>query len=430
MPEHLARPIIPAVVSQHVEDAAALRALRSVLVRAPHVKLLHLGRTDERLLAHLDGISVAGVAGAAMAQQALEVPGVGQLFVATVGAIERRDQAQIARLLALMDAVPDTARAMASAFGWVSADALEGLTAPLLASPTATHRWLGIAACIAHGVNPGSTLTSAVKAEDLRLRHQAVNAAARLGRTDLLGDCAARLKVASGQTRLSCAQALLWLGDSSAAHPVLQELALQPGELALPALRCLLLSSPLGSARDFVRKLAGTGAPHRTLICAAAWAGDVQVVPWIIRYMADDKYARLAGEAFSFLTGADLALLDLERKPPEKVDGGPTDDPNDDNVSLDEDESLPWPDAARVQGWWEANAARFPTGVRCFAGAVPDLAHCVRVLSEHPQRRRWAAAALMRQMRPDSVLFNCAAPTRRQQRLLADMRVQHQLRSG
>lgn len=430
MQEQLARPIIPTVVSQHVEDAASLRSVRTVLVRAPHVKLLHLGRTDERLLAHLDGISVAGAAGAAMAQQALEVPGVGQLFVATVGAIERRDQAQIARLLALMDAVPDTARAMASAFGWVSADALRGLTAPLLSSPTVTHRWLGLAACVAHGVNPGSILTSAVKDEDSRLRHQAVKAAARLGRTDLLADCAAGLKDESGPARLSCAQALLWLGDSSAAHPVLHEMALQADELALPALRCLLLSSSLGTARDFVRKLAGTGAPLRTLICAAAWAGDVQVVPWVIRHMADDKHARLAGEAFSFLTGADLALLDLERKPPEKVDGGPTDDPHDENVQLDEDESLPWPDIARVQAWWDANAARFPTGVRCFAGAVPDLAHCVHVLTEHPQRRRSAAAVLMRQMRPDSVLFNCAAPTRRQQRLLAEMRVQLQARSG
>jgi serine/threonine protein kinase len=68
--------------------------------------------------------------------------------------------------------------------------------------------------------------------------------------------------------------------------------------------------------------------------------------------------------------------------------------------------------------------------VRCFAGAVPDTAHCVQVLTEHPQRRQWVAFVLMRQMRPDSVLFNCTAPTRRQQRLLADMRVQHQVLPG
>ena len=54
----LQRPAIPTVVFQHLEDATALRSVRAVLVRAPHVKLLHLGRTDERLAAHLDGLSI------------------------------------------------------------------------------------------------------------------------------------------------------------------------------------------------------------------------------------------------------------------------------------------------------------------------------------------------------------------------------------
>ena len=51
---------IPTVVRQHVEETAILRNTRSVLVRAPHVKLHHLRRLDDRLAAHLDGIAVAG----------------------------------------------------------------------------------------------------------------------------------------------------------------------------------------------------------------------------------------------------------------------------------------------------------------------------------------------------------------------------------
>lgn len=423
MPQRLARPVVTTVVSQHVEDAAALRSVRSVLVRAPHVKLLHLRRTDERLLAHLDGITVAGDAGAAIVQQALEVPGVGQLFVAAVVAIERRDTAQIGRLLALLDEIPDTARALASAFGWVSADLLRGLTAPLLSAKSPAERWLGIAACAAHGVDPGATLATALKHDDPRLRDQAIQAAAKLGRADLLAACADGLKQAQEPNRLSCAQATLVLGDPAAARPVLRELALLPPDdaRALPALRWALLSAPLGEARDLVRLVSKNGALPRTLIQAAGWAGDVQVVPWLIKHMADDVHARVAGEAFSFLTGADLALLDLERKPPDVVTGGPTEDPNDDNVALDEGESLPWPDAVRVQAWWDANGSRFPAGVRCFAGATPDAAHCLHVLTEHTQRRRLAAAVLLRLGRPDAVLFNCAAPTHRQKHLLARM---------
>ena len=65
---------IASVVTQHIEDAAVLRNTRSVLVSGPHVKLMHLGRLDERLLAHLDGVTVAGDFGAQLATAALESP--------------------------------------------------------------------------------------------------------------------------------------------------------------------------------------------------------------------------------------------------------------------------------------------------------------------------------------------------------------------
>ena len=75
------------VVQQHAEDAAVLRHTRSVLVRAPHAKLLHLARIDERIAAHVDGLAVAGDDGAVLCDAALETPGVGEVFAAAVGAI-------------------------------------------------------------------------------------------------------------------------------------------------------------------------------------------------------------------------------------------------------------------------------------------------------------------------------------------------------
>lgn len=77
---------IPVVVAQLVEESATLRHTRSVLVRAPHVKLLHLGRLDERIAAHLDGVAVAGEFGWKLCEAALENPGVGEVFAAAVRA--------------------------------------------------------------------------------------------------------------------------------------------------------------------------------------------------------------------------------------------------------------------------------------------------------------------------------------------------------
>jgi hypothetical protein len=51
------RPPIDVVVAQHLDDAIVLRGSRRVLVRGPHVKLLHLDHLDERLAAHINGRS-------------------------------------------------------------------------------------------------------------------------------------------------------------------------------------------------------------------------------------------------------------------------------------------------------------------------------------------------------------------------------------
>jgi uncharacterized protein (TIGR02270 family) len=134
--------------------------------------------------------------------------------------------------------------------------------------------------------------------------------------------------------------------------------------------------------------------------------------------MADDKTARLAGEAFSTITGADLAALALERQLPEGVETGPTDDPQDDDVALDEDDSLPWPDRARVQAWWQAQAARWPAGRRWFVGAAPTREHCTQVLREGRQRVRILAARQLCLAAPGTRLFATAAPAWRQRRRL------------
>ena len=69
-------------------------------------------------------------------------------------------------------------------------------------------------------------------------------------------------------------------------------------------------------------------------------------------------------------------------KPPEGVDFGPNDDPGDDNVAMDEDDSLPWPDVEKITAWWwQANGQRFASGTRYFMGEPPTTALCLGVLN-------------------------------------------------
>ena len=137
--------------------------------------------------------------------------------------------------------------------------------------------------------------------------------------------------------------------------------------------------------------------------------------------MATPETARVAAEAFTLITGADFDVLLLWRSRPEDFESGPTDSPRDENVELDPDEGLAWPDPPKVERWWVANAHRFQPGVRYFMGAPVTSEHCLDVLKNGCQPQRVLAAHYLSLLEPGTPLFNTSAPAWRQQRLLAEM---------
>jgi len=421
---------ISAIVQEHAEETASLREHRTHLVRAPQVDLPQLQRHDERLAAHIDGLAVAGAFGGTCCAEALDPSSPGTVFAAAVNAIEVRDEPALERLCALARSTPAAERGLISAFGWVSAPRLHGLVQPLLTATDPQRRTLGLAACRLHHVDPGALLPAALQDSSAPLRAEALRTAGCLGRTDLLPHVRAALDDAD--VAVEAARSLCLLGDHQAALPVLQAHALDEAETPdvhgtrLAALTLLLQSAEFDHGQHVLRAAARGANGHlqreRLVIRAIGLLGDVQRVPWLIDRMAEEARARLAGEAFSMITGADLSALGLERsrpdEPPESADA----DPADDDVALDEDDGLPWPDRERVQRWWETHAATLPAQGRCFAGAPPGVAHCEQVLRRSTQRQRMAAASWLCVLQPGRQLFNCAAPAWRQQRLLAAAR--------
>ncbi|WP_056175074.1 TIGR02270 family protein [Pseudorhodoferax sp. Leaf267] len=423
----LRRPPIPAIVQQHADDALHLRHVRSVLVRAPHVRLLQLQRLDDRLEAHLDGLAVAGDDGLARAQAALERLGTGEVFAALVAALQAGDQAMQQRLFALASASPEAWRGVVSALGWVTPGLLRAPVRALLASPAPWQRALALEACRMHRVAPGAALPAALRDGDAVLRLAGLRAAGELGRSDLLPLVLSAMDqaLAAGESPLAeaAASAACLLGERHAAVAVIERAAFATPAACdhLRPLAVQLLDAT--RARDHLRALArqgaGTPAHLRETIRAIGWLGDAAMVPWLIERMDDRQQMRVAGEAFTTITGADLALLDLEQQPPTDHVSGPNDDPDDDDVALDDDESLPWPDKARVQQWWQAQAARFGPGQRWFVGGPVQPAHLHAVLQTGTQRQRALAARYQVLLQPGQPLFPIAAPVWRQKRLLA-----------
>ena len=417
----VSRPVIPTIVAQHAEEAVLLWERRAALADAPHCRLLHLGRFDERLAAHLDGLAVAGAEGVRFAMQQLANVGPGEVFAAAVRAIEDKDLARFDQLFALAAAVTPAQRGLVSAFGWVSSNHLAGTVKHLLEAADPLRRAVGLAACSMHAADPGTALDAALRDPDSALRARALRVTGELGKVDRLPVVRAQLKSPVAQCRFWAAWSAVLLGDRKEGLEALLAFGREPGAARRRALLVGLAAMAVGPAHEWLRNFAAQPIDRRLLIFGSGIVGDPQYVPWLIGFMGDVKLKRLAGEAFSMITGADLAALQLDHPPISDAEAGPNDDPEDPNVEMDPDADLAWPDAAKVKRWWDTNASRFATGVRAFAGAPVTPEQCRHVLEDGTQRQRHLAAVHRVLLQPGLRLFNVRAPTRRQRRLLASL---------
>src|SRR5262249_47750857 len=142
---------------------------------------------------------------------------------------------------------------------------------------------------------------------------------------------------------------------------------------------------------------------RRLAIRSAGDLGGAELVPWLIKQMSDPAFARIAGEAFTQITGADFDRDYLKGEPPPDFVSGPNDDPDDDNVEVDPDENLPWPKLAAVEKWWAANGSRLPK-TRLFMGKPLEIDWLQSVLRQGRQRQRAAAAIELALRQPDQPL--------------------------
>jgi uncharacterized protein (TIGR02270 family) len=114
----------------------------------------------------------------------------------------------------------------------------------------------------------------------------------------------------------------------------------------------------------------------------------------------------------------DLADAELERERPEEVETGPTEEPEDEDVAMDPDEDLPWPDPDLVARWWSRNGGRFTAGVRHLLGSPMTPESLVHALRTGRQRQRAAAAIEIAFRRPGRPLFEVRARGDQQRKML------------
>ena len=433
VPAPLAAPgahlVLDHIVAEHAREAAMLRQQRTRLVRAPQGGLPALARLDERIEAHLDGLAVAGPAALTACRAAVDdaVPGeaVGASFALGVLALRGHLDDVLQDLLTKAATQAEVRHGLSSAFGWVSAETLQGVVRSTLASPLSQARSVALAACRMHRVDPGPALGVALSDADPTLRAQAARAAGQLGRLDLLAAVQAALNDADPAVAYWAAWSACRLGDRRASLPLLMAASQQDGAGATAALALLMAVATDDQAQDIARQVSAaaqsqpTPAATRRVVKVIALLGDTRFAPWLFDRMEEPALARLAGEAFSWITGTDLAAGQLERLDAPALPESAADEADGPGIELDEDEGLPWPDTKALRAWWGRDPlGPTPQAQRLFMGQAMAGGAAQSTLQHGQPRQRAHAALLLATQRPHSVLFPVAAPSWRQSRWL------------
>jgi uncharacterized protein (TIGR02270 family) len=386
------RPVLEHIVEQHAEEAAFLWLLRDAATEAPHYKRHHLARLNERVEAHIDGLRVAGEAGWRIAMTELKAhPEPGELFAAGVLALESGERARIDPLVALAaGAEPEVRRGFVGAIAWCSPALLAATVRDWDRSSDAFERYLALCACSVHRADAGPGLAVRIEDADPLVRARALRLAGELGKIELREACLRHLDDPDPEAAFRAAWSGVLLGDRGAALAALERLALADGPRRWTALEVAVRAMGIERGTRFIRAMNGDPALRRAMVVAVGHLGDPAAVPWLIRQMDDPELARVAGEAFSMITGIDLAHADLEREPQSEPS-----ETERENIAQDPDVRLPWPNSAGLTMWWSVHGSRFLYHHAYLLGSEISSEACAYGFSEGYARQRRTAAYLV-----------------------------------
>jgi uncharacterized protein (TIGR02270 family) len=409
-PADISARILPPIISLHAEEAAFLWTQRTAAVSSPKYALKDLAKLDARVEAHLEGLRVAGSHGWGVCERALEEGGAGEVFAAAALAFGSGNGDRVARLLAATDLTPIHERGLISALGWLPYGLVQPHLMRLAASPQAQPRRVAIAVWAIQRRDPGAPLTEAAFDPAARLRTRALRAAGELGRADLASALQRSLHDIDEDARYYAAWSLARLGDRSVS--VMESLlrvaegsGAHSDEAASLWARC---EDPL-RVREWTRGPISTNHGRRLLSIAAGAAGSPDFVPELLGLMDDDRVAKVAGEAFSMITGVDLEYADLDR---DALDGDGTElleEAPEEVPAVDRDHALVFPARASIERWWDRNGSRFDARLRYLCGRPKTVEGFRTCLAEGKQRQRAAAALELGLVSPMRALFEVRA---------------------
>ena len=271
------RRIAAEVVRQHLEFAAFLWAQRDTMSLDDPADTGTIGDIDQRVEANLDGLRIAGPAAwPAIDTVIQDFHDKGELFVAGWIAVEQSDPQRLDKVVELAHQF-DQPRGVVGALAWHTLPKIGPLLRDWLGDRDGFKRYLGVAACAEHRVDPKQWLERLLGDPDPRVRAIALRLAGTLGRADLVGHVRDALDADNDSVRLWAAWALTELGRGNLASAELRRAAISGGEDALFALRAAVKAGSEKDVRAWMGGLMRTPATARVAVRGVGMLGDRSV---------------------------------------------------------------------------------------------------------------------------------------------------------
>jgi len=385
------------ITEQHVDNAAFLWLLRSRAVTHPQQTHITINKLEHRINNHLKGLTITPEVAWALSQQAAEFQEGGEAFTLTMLAFDSADTHKINTALDLGMENPATFKGLLSALGWLPSDKVDPWLKPWLESQNPVHRHLSIATCSIRRINPHEHLTALFDDEPSRahlpLYCRMLRLVGELKRQDL----APVLAQAQRHEDPTVVFWACWSARLLGNHQASQELApylLQTGPQQTAAIEITFRQQHNNLAWQWLNTLASTPGQTRPTIKALAVLGDPHGMDWLLTQMKVPEHTKIAGEAFSTITGIDLEQAQLIDKQARNLDDIIEEEEKAvDEPAFDEDLNLPMPHAEKISRHWQQLRPQFTAGQRYFLGQ-PITSHLLKHTFLYGRARHRLAAAL------------------------------------
>ncbi|OJH41953.1 TIGR02270 family protein [Cystobacter ferrugineus] len=384
--------VLQEVLEEHLDEAAFRWLQWERALEAPNFNLQETATQEEQLAAHLHGL----VLGNQTAADSFLWPalGSGESTRITAAAYALLAQGQVEAIVNFMKGdAPEAREAVRRAVELSGAPGLGIQLAPLLKRDDPCLQAQVVEALVFRHEAPLEMLTRAFMYDEPRARIAALRES-----PPLPGDTVRRhlprlleskhpgIRAAAMEAGLTSRARIAWEACQQAVHA---RSAHTPQAMVLLALFGTDADTALLVEALETQQL----RPHA--LWALGFSGRVLAMEACLPYLEVPSVARLAGEAFSAMTG--LRLEGAYALPPgEQPEGAPPPPEQQEDMEANlvpkPEDDLPWPCIGAVRHWWKEARLRFEVGGRYLDGHLLQGPVLLNALTHGPMRRRHVLA--------------------------------------